>query len=287
MLEQIKFINHINESINWGKKGIYVNYSDLHDYSWNFTSDNNRISSFSKGIVQKTIPIVICCDSEEQGILLKNRLMEYAEKDVLASQSGEMHHGKLIIGDYYLKCFISGSKKGKYLVSKGYMEVTLTVTTDYPQWRKESIVSFRTNGAVITDTSQEISVKRNFDFNYDFNYDFASGMRNKTLNNTSFVGTNFKMIIFGAAVNPAIHIDGHTYEVKCLVQEGEYLTIDSFTKTVMLTRQDGTEINQFNLRNRDSYIFEKIPSGNNVVTWSSDFGFDVILFEERSEPKWT
>lgn len=282
MFEQIKFINHINEVMEWGKNGIFVNYNDLHDYSWGFTNDNNRISSFSKGIVQKSIPIVICCNSEEQGILLKNQLMEYAEKDVLALQ-----HGKIIIGDYYLKCFITGSKKGDYLVDKGCMKATLTVTTDYPQWVKESTVSFRTDGSVVTDEPTETSGKRNFDFNYDFPYDYTSGMRKKTLNNTGFVGSNFKLIIFGPAVNPAVHIAGCTYKVNCDVQEGEYLTIDSLAKTVILTRSDGTEVNEFNQRNRASYIFEKIPSGNNPVTCDGDFGFDVILLEERSEPKWT
>lgn len=282
MFEQVKFVNHINEVMEWGKKGIFVNYNDLHDYSWDFTSDNNKISSFKKGIVQKTIPIIICCDSEEDGLLMKNRLMEYAEKDVLA-----LRHGKIIIGDYYLKCYISGSKKGKYLEDKRYMTATLTVTTDYPQWVKESMVSFRTDGSVVTDTTQETSGKRNFDFNYDFHYDYTSGMRNKTLNNTGFVGTNFKLIIFGAAVNPAVHVAGHTYKVNCEVQAGEYLTIDSLAQTVILTRSDGTEVNEFNQRNRASYIFGKIPSGNNAVTWDGDFGFDIVLLEERSEPKWT
>ena len=282
MFEQIKFMNHINEVMEWGKNGTFVNYNDLHDYSWDFTSDNNKISSFKMGIVKKTIPIIICCDSEEQGVLMKNMLMEYAEKDVLALQ-----HGKIIIGDYYLKCYITGSKKGKYLESKGYLTATLTVTTDYPQWVKESTVSFRTDGSVVTNTPQETSAKRNFDFNYDFPYDYTSGMRNKTLNNTGFVGTNFKLIIFGAAVNPAVHIAGHTYKVNCEVQAGEHLTIDSLSKTVILTRVDGTEVNEFNHRNRASYIFKEIPSGNNAVTWDGDFGFDVVLLEERSEPKWT
>lgn len=281
MFEQIKFMNHINEVMEWGKNGTFVNYNDLHDYSWDFTSDNNKISSFKMGIVKKTIPIIICCDSEEQGVLMKNRLMEYAEKDVLALQ-----HGKIIIGDYYLKCYITGSKKGKYLESKGYITATLTVTTDYPQWVKESTVSFRTDGSVVTNTPQETSAKRNFDFNYDFSYDYTSGMRNKTLNNTGFVGTNFKLIIFGAAVNPAVHIAGHTYKVNCEVQAGEHLTIDSLSKTVILTRVDGTEVNEFNHRNRASYIFKEIPSGNNAVTWDGDFSFDVVLLEERSEPKW-
>jgi hypothetical protein len=54
-----------------------------------------------------------------------------------------------------------------------------------------------------------------------------------------------------------------------------------------VTRNDGTTVNHFNDRNKASYIFEKIPPGNNAITWPGGFGFDVILMEERSEPKWT
>lgn len=284
MLEQVKFRNHIKEEMDWGKNGIFVNYSDLHDYSWNYTSDNNKISGFNKGIVTKTVPIIIHCDSDAEGLVLKNKLLEIGEKDILAVQ-----HGKLIIGDYYLKCFIKGSKKGKYLMRKGYMETTLSIVTDYPQWVKESTTSFRADGRVTTDgqTSGDKVGGKNLDFKRDFPYDYTSDMTNKTLNNTGFVGTNFKLIIYGAAINPTVHIGGHTYQVNCSVGDGEYLTIDSLEKTIYLTKQDGTTVNCFNQRNRASYVFEQIPSGQNTVTWDNTFGFDVILLEERSEPRWT
>jgi len=280
VLEKIKFINHMNEEMVWGQNGIYANYNDLHDYSWSYTSDNNKISSFKKGIVTKTIPIVICCSSANEGVTLKNRLMELAEKDVQT-----LTHGKIIIGDYYLKCFIIGSTKGKYLIDKGYMEAKLKVVTDYPSWVKESTVSFRKDGSVVGQTP--IGGGDGLDYNYDFPFDYTSSMTNKTLNNTGYTETNFKLIIYGAAINPAIHIAGHTYQVNCTIEEGEFLTIDSLEKTITLTKVDGTVENKFNNRNRDSYIFEAIPAGDNSVVWDDDFGFDVILLEERSEPKWT
>ena len=284
MLEKIKFINHINEEIQFGQDGIYVNYNDLHDYSWDFTSNNNRISSFKKGIVQKTIPIIICCSSEEEGLKLKNKLMEVCEKDVLS-----LKHGKLVVGDYYLKCFVTASAKTEYLVNKGFMKAKLTITTDFPKWVKETRVSFRTDGRVVEDgdSGETENKKRNFDFNFDFPFDYMSEMQGKTLNNTGFVGTNFRLIVFGNAVNPAVHVSGHVYEVDCVIEQEEYLTIDSLEKTIVLTKKDGTKVNMFNNRNRNSYIFESIPSGANPVTWNGDWGFDFILLEERSEPKWT
>lgn len=278
MLEKIRFVNHMNEEMTWGVGGAFVNCNDLHDYSWDVTKKNNKISSFSKGVVKKTIPLIICCTSESEGIKEKNRLMEIAEKDILANT-----HGKLVIGNYYLKCFITGSKKKKYLYNKRYMEVTLTVMTDYPQWVRETITSF----GISNDTDPQEKVKKGLDYNYDFPHDYTSGMKNRTLNNSGFVGSNFKIIIYGAAVNPEIHIAGHTYEVKCTIGVNEYLTIDSLNKTVVLTKSDGTTVNCFNMRNRDYYIFQTIPSGNNTVLWDNSFGFDVILYEERSEPKWT
>ena len=94
-------------------------------------------------------------------------------------------------------------------------------------------------------------------------------------------------MIYGPCSNPAVYIAGHEYRVNCDVGENEYLTIDATTKRIYLTQNDGKEINVFNNRNRDSYIFEKIPPGNSTVSWDGDFSFDVILLEERSAPKWT
>lgn len=163
------------------------------------------------------------------------------------------------------------------------MKATLTVVTDYPQWIKESTVTFRSSADSIATDGE----KRNLDFNVDFAYDYASELLGKTLNNTGFVGTNFRLVIYGAVTNPTIFIAGHRYQVNYVVEANEYLTIDSVQKTITLTKRNGEVVNCFNFRDRDSYIFEKIPSGNNSVNWNGEFGFDVILVEERSEPKWT
>ena len=278
MLEKIKFINHMNEAMDWGSNGIFVNQNDLRNYSWDYTKENNKISAFSQSIVKKSVPIVIACQSEDEGVAIKNKLFEICEKDVLATQ-----HGRLIVGDYYLKCFISGSSKSEYLYHKGYLKVTLTIVTDYPQWIKESTVTFRT----AEDSVAQEGAKRNLDFNVDFAYNYASELYGNTLNNAGFVGTNFRLIIYGACTNPTIYIAGHRYQVNRIVEANEYLTIDSVEKTITLTKRNGEIVNCFNFRDRDSYIFEKIPSGSNVVSWNGYFGFDIVLIEERSEPKWT
>lgn len=272
MFERLKYKNHINEVIDFGVDGVFVNTSDLHDYEWSVTSMGNKISALKHGVQSRKLPVIIMCNTEEEGIAARNKLFETFEKDVLA-----MKHGKIIVGNYYFKCYVTKSTKSDYQKSKRYMSLTLTLSSDYPYWVKESVKSFGTS----TGTGDGL------DYPYQYAFDYFTDVASTTLINTSFVASNFKLNIYGACSNPTINIAGHAYQVNCDVGAGEYLTIDSTTKKIYVTKNDGSTVNCFNNRNKNSYIFEKIPSGQNAVTWAGDFGFDVILMEERSEPKWT
>ena len=274
MLEQLKYKNHLNEVFEFGKNGIYVSLNDLHDYEWTVTNKNKRITSLSYAVSKRKLPVIIICNTEEEGVAARNRLMEICEKDVLA-----MKHGQIIIGNYYFKCFVTKSQKKKYLTSKRMMEVTLTLTSDFPYWVKETTTLFQPLGAVLNGG-------QNLDYPFDYAFDYFPEGGTKNLVNKHFIDSNFRMIIYGACSNPAVYVGEHLYQVNCEVEAGEYLTIDSVTKKIYLTAKDGTTTNQFKLRNKESYIFKKIPSGSSMVAWSGDFGVDIILLEERSEPKW-
>ena len=274
MLREIVYINHMNEKIEFGKNGIIMSESDLLDYSWSIISKNDKISSFKKGITSKTISVIIKCNSESEGMRQRNRLFETLEKDVLANK-----HGKLIIGEYYLRCFVIESKKARYIRASSYIEITLKISTDLPYWIKERKTTF--------NYESNDSAGSNLDYNRDFPSDYTSNLLGTTLNNMDFVDSNFVINIYGACENPMITIGGHIYEVSASIGVNEYLTIDSVNKTIILTHNDGAKENCFNLRNRDSYIFEKIPVGISQVSSSTGFKFDVVLLEERSEPKWT
>jgi phage-related protein len=276
MLEQLKYKNHVNEVFEFGKDGIFVNTNDLHDYEWTVTQKGNRIAALDRSVSKRNLPIIILCDTEEKGIEARNKLLEVVEKDVLA-----MQHGRIILGDYYFRCFVTKSQKKNYLTTKRMMEATLTLTTDFPYWVKEETFVLR------QPSEGTAAGGKNLDFSFDYPFDYSSGVSLKEVINTGFVGSNFRMVIYGACVNPAVTVAGHTYQVNCGVEDGEYLTIDSVTKKIYVTAIDGTITNVFNLRNRDSYIFEKIAPGTSPVTWEGNFGVDITLLEERSEPKWT
>ncbi len=160
MLEQLIYKNHVNEVFEFGKDGIFVDTNELHDYEWTVTKKGNRIASLDYAISKRKLPIVIICDTEEKGIQARNKLLEVVEKDVLA-----MQHGKIILGGYYFKCFVTKSQKKNYLITNRMMEATLTLTTDFPYWVKESTTSFST----ATGTG-------GLDYSHDYPFDFSSGM---------------------------------------------------------------------------------------------------------------
>jgi hypothetical protein len=274
MLERLKYINHINETLSFGEGKLYVNENDLHNFAWDVTSKNDRISGFKKGIVSKTLPILLKVDTAEEGIKLRNQLFEVCEKDVLA-----VKHGRIVIGDYYMKCFVTESAKTDYLINKGYMKITLKIQTDFPYWVKETTTAFNHGSAG--------SEGKNMDYNRDYPSDYTSNLLATTLQNTGFVPSNFIMRIHGACETPCVTIAGHDYQVNTSVAVNEYITIDSVNKTITLTKANGATENCFNARNKGSYIFEKMPVGSLNVAASAGFKFEVVLLEERSEPKWT
>ena len=271
MLERLQYKNHLGEVIDFGKAGIYVSANELHDYTWTISQKNGKISTFKRDVTNKNLPVVIFCSSVEEGVAARNRLMEVAEKDVLAKKPG-----KIIIGNYYYKCYITGSKKSQYLSSRRRMEAALITTSDEPYWVRETLYSFRKGFTSV-----------GLDYPHDYLFDYTSAFSQATLANDDFAASNFRLIIFGACSSPTVFISGHAYTVNCDAEEGEYITIDSITKTITKTAKDGSITNIFNLRGRESYIFEKIGTGTNSVMWDGDFGVDIIILEERSEPKWT
>lgn len=273
MIEKATYINHLGEEFLFGEGGVYLNCGGLRDFTWTATKKNNRLVTFDKGVVQSKLAVVIIAETEAVGIATRNRLFEIAEKDVLAMQPG-----KFVIGEYHLDCYITASVKSKYLTSGRYMSLTLTLQTDQPNWIKETTYGFYSG-----------LMKRDYeylDYEFDYDIDYMSDYP-RFLRNTGFTDMDFRLVIYGACVNPAITIGEHLYQVNCAVQHGERLVIDSKKKTIVLIDSARNETNVFRLRNRNSYIFQKIPAGNAVVSYGGEFDFDVVLLEERSEPKWT
>lgn len=141
MLDNFIFENHLGERFVGLENGVYLNYSDLRNYSWNYDTINSRISRFYKPITKRKIPLVIYCESDEEAVAVKNHLMELAEADVEAKIPG-----KVFVGEYYTSGYITASKKSDYLTNKRLCMIELTLTSDDPSWYNEETFVFPVGG---------------------------------------------------------------------------------------------------------------------------------------------
>ncbi len=274
MLEQIKYVNHKGETIHFGKDGIFANENDLRNYAWSYDSNRNRIENFRKGVANKAIPITIASTSEEEAVKIKNRIFEVFEKDVIAEQPGRFY-----INEYYMECYIVESAKSAYLQSNNSMKVSAKIVSVTGNWILETYKEF-----IYVDGSDETG--RGYPYRYPYDYSAGEGNFNELMNN-HFSSCDFVIKISGYAHQPSITIGDHIYQINETIQANEILTIDSRSKTIILTRNNGVQVSLFSKREKSSYIFEKIPSGMQKVYWNSGFNWEITLYEERSEPKWT
>ena len=275
MLDSFIYEDHHGRRLVGRDNGVYLNYSDLRNYSWEYDIINNKISRFYRPVTQRKLPLLVKCDSEENALAVLNRIQELAETDIEARLPG-----KIWINGYYTNGYITGSSKSDYLITKRMCKLELTLTSDDPAWYSEKSFYFSATG-------EEETVVEGADYPYDYAYDFGTTLQGRTIVADAGFGDNaFRLKIYGVAVNPSVVIAGRTYAVNGTVGAGESLLIDSVDKTITLTRATGAIINWFDARSRNNYIFQPIPKGQNTVGWSGNFAFDLTVIEKRSEPKW-
>lgn len=276
MLDSFVYEDHLGRRFVGLDNGVYLNYGELRDYSWEYDTINNKISRFYRKTKKRKIPLVCCCSSDAEAVRVKHRLLELTETDIEAKIPG-----KIFVGDYYTNGYITESEKADYLINKRICNIDLTLTSDDPTWFAEKTYTF------VPGTSATIGIGDGSDYQYDYPYDYAFSQNGKTIVCDSVWGGAFRLKIYGEATEPTILINGHAYTIHGVVSKGETLLIDTITKTITLTTATGGKINWFDKRNRESYIFEEIPAGQRPVVWDGSFGFDLTVIEKRSEPKWT
>lgn len=270
-LNNFVYVNHLGQRFEGMANGMYLNHSDILNYSWNYDVLNNRISRFYRTIGNKKLPIVVIGKTDAEAIAAKNRLFEIAEVDVLANLPG-----KIYVGEYYISGFVTASEKKKYLYHKRHSTIDLTFTSNDPTWYLERTYSFFPTA---NDTSGGV------DYPHDYPHDYALSLNGRKIVVDSIEESAFRLLIYGEATNPTISIGGHNYTVTGTIGNGETLLIDGLSKKITLTSR-GKKTNWFDKRGREDYIFEPLPEGISTVTWNGSFGFDLTVIEKRSEPKW-
>lgn len=260
-----------------------ANIQDLLQYEWDYeTSDNvgrngGRITEMKRSVATKSITISVMGSSREAYTEALNRYLRITEQDVR-----NLTPGRLYLGENYLTCYLSASQYDTVFdPGVTFARKAVTLVSEYPFWRIEETTRYLPDDRE-TESAEYLDYP--YDYAYDYLYDLSGA---RQLINDHYASSDFVMTVYGPAVNPTVYIAGHKYMVATVLYDGDYMVIDSAAKTVIRIAADGTSENLFNCREKDSEIFEKILPGNNTVIFNQEFGFDLTLYRERSEPEWS
>lgn len=286
--------NNNGEKINLSKLPYKINIEPLIDYSWAYKTKQrqlgNKIVGFFKDIKDSTATLHVLAATATERDEAIDYFNNVIEKDIYYGTAG-----KLWLGDWYTYAFITASKNSKWQYDAGIVKKEITISKEADSWyhitraanygEQEDSTKYIKEDFIKTYDGTDMGDRNRpaYDYAYDYMFDAQS---QKIIANAGSIPCDFIITIQGYADSPIITIGDNTYAVNVEVPYGANLVIDSTQKTVIITLADGTKINAFGARDPDYYLFERIDSGKNAVTWDGSYLWELLMIEERSEPRW-
>ncbi len=270
----LKYINSEKKEIDLTSFETQIYSGNFHNFEWEYDSIERqfgvRLQRFKKSAA--TYDMVISARKNTAETMTK--VFEIFERDVVTQSAG-----RLYFNDYYLECFIVAQSTAP---SDNFFgaEKTCTIFAPYPFWIKENEHSF---------TVESVATGNYLDYNYDYSYDYSSPETGSYVWKTGhYAASEYKLIIYGPCTAPQISINGRIFNIyEITANENERFEIDSESETVYKILQDGIKENIFQYRGKESGdIFAPIEGGDLTINWNGGFAFDLILYQERSEPEW-
>ncbi len=202
-----------------------------------------------------------------------NGMTDVFERDIFSQTPG-----KLFVNEEYLNCYIIASNVGDWTLAGNGVSVELTVMAEKPLWIKEELLSY---GTFTAGSATGFILPTAIPFGFTSN----TGIRQLIVDHHSSVLAEISL--FGPFVNPSFSIGEQIYQVNGTLLAGERFVINQLDKTVIKVTNSGEVINCFNLRSKTYSVFEPIPAGENILTYSGEFAISINLFYERGEPQWS
>lgn len=276
-MKDIYYVNSNNEKIDLLEPPYMLQTGELFGSKWNYESKQRlggggKITNIRKDLEERTLTLSIVNYGVENYEEAIDYLHEVTDIDVLKKTPGRLH-----VGDMYLNCYVTASEKSEWEPEAGYIDVSLTLAVEYPMWVGENPYTFHSFG--VSSTNNKRYPRR-------YPYRYANGMNSTYIINPHFANSNFKLIIYGPVVNPMVTIGGVSYLVNAILEEGEYLVIDSRSRTIIKVKKNGEQENLYHNRQKGRNFFRKVAPGRQPISWTGKFNFDLIIYEERGEPKW-
>ena len=231
-----------------------------------------RVKRFYKDTQEAKLHLDIMADNADEFNRIMYRLHRTFDRDIR-----RMKPGKLWWNDFCKEVFAVETSQNEFDELFEAVNREVTFISVYPYWVRRITYQYGTN---ITN------VDAGLDYDHDYDFDYGMEEITEVIQNDCIDAANFEMKFYGPIENPSVTIGGHEYEVLTTLAEGDYVIVNSLTKKILQYDAYGNVENVFHLRNRDSYIFQKIPEGETAIARSKDHMLDITIFDERGEPEW-
>jgi len=229
----------------------------------------SKLTRFYKEAVEYTIQLSVWGVDMYDTL---NNMTEVFERDIFLKVPG-----RLQVNDEYLNCYIIASDVGDWTLAGNGVTVELTILAEQPIWINEQLLSF---GTFTSGSATGFILPTVIPFG------LTSDIGVQQVVVEHFSSVRAEISLFGPSVNPSFTLGTHIYQVNGTLLDGERFVINQLTKTVVKVTNSGEVINCFNLRSKTYSVFEPVPSGESMLTYSGEFAISINLFYERGEPRW-
>lgn len=272
----IRYINSEGKEYKFYDARVRATSGNFHKHAWTPETSKRKIGEivqgFEKDAAEYEITFTVRGALEDRKTFL-DEMQDAFETDVLLERPGRIY-----FGDYYIDGFVTSSETKTSDIAVYYSQNKVKLYCPRPIWTKENPYTFYSYGASSSDNKR-------YPGRYPCRY--ANGMNNTYIQNPHFTDVNFTLVIYGPVANPQVIIGDKSYLVNIVLEQGERLEIDSRTRTVTKVSKNGEKVNAFHNREKGKTFFKKIPPGRQKVVWSGKFDWDLVIYEERSEPRWS
>ena len=246
--------------------------TDLRDHEWKADTVNDRVVGFR--LLPREFSLEAVMDGASSAE--RDRMVDVFDHDVIAGEPGTLR-----AGSSEMRCWVTAAEKDLWWYDGGHMRAKLTVRADDPVWTRETVAQFRRSPGVASGGD--------LDYPHGYPHDWKNDDVYGSLSSPYRRPCAARITVYGPAVNPYVIIGTTRYQVDVSVPERGLLVIDGRARTIVSVDEYGRPENAFSrgVRAEGANIFAKVPAGSSPVSWGGQFGFDVALVEERSEPAWS
>lgn len=253
------------------------NPETLAENSWKYSSisgiNGGRIKKFYKEAQEATLNVEVFCDNKDDFDALMYKMHKTFERDLR-----RMTPGKLWWNGFYKEVFAVANSYEEFEELFESVQKEITFVSIYPYWIKE------TKHVFFPATNEEDHT--GFDYPHDYLFDYGVSDHTKAIVNDCIEAANFQIAFYGPFTNPHVIVGGNIYRINTTLGIGERAVVDSRTKKITQISPIGEATNIFHLRDRNNYIFTKIPEGTLPVAKPKELAVEVMIYDERGEPDW-